>query len=145
VTVSITSPTPAGFAPHTALTNSVGTYTIRNLPAGRDYTLKPTKSGFTFNPPTRSILSLSADQAVSPNTSFTGTPNTSMTNDQYVDTMMALAGVPLSPLMREALINDLNSGTLSRGEVYEKLRCQDTVDSVMIWQQYYRLLHLLGA
>ncbi len=73
VTVTLTSPTPAGFAARTAQTNSNGYYTFTNLPAGRDYILKPAKSGFTFSPTTRSITDLSGNIPPWASTSFTGT------------------------------------------------------------------------
>jgi plastocyanin len=72
VTMTLTSPTPAGFPARTLQTNSNGGYSFTNVPAGRNYTLKPTKSGFTFNPVSRSYNNLSADQIGSA-TSFSGT------------------------------------------------------------------------
>jgi CSLREA domain-containing protein len=73
VTMTITSATPAGFAPRTFTTTSTGGYTFTGLPAGRTYTIKPTLGGYTFNPPTKTIVNLSADQAAGPATAFTGT------------------------------------------------------------------------
>jgi len=73
VTVSLTSPTPAGFAARTAQTSSTGYYTFTNVPAGRNYTLKPAKTGFTFSPTARSITSLSGNITAGASTSFTGT------------------------------------------------------------------------
>ncbi|HEY0376092.1 MAG TPA: SBBP repeat-containing protein [Pyrinomonadaceae bacterium] len=73
VTVTLTSPTPAGFPVRTAQTTSTGYYTFTTLPAGRNFTLKPTKSGFTFSPTSRSITNLSGNVPAGPSTSFTGT------------------------------------------------------------------------
>jgi glucosylceramidase len=74
VTVTVTSPTPAGFTSLTKQTNSEGYYTFwMSLPAGRNYTIKPTKSGFTFTPTTRSISNLSGNIPAGPSTNFTGT------------------------------------------------------------------------
>jgi chitinase len=74
VTMTLTSPTPAGFAPRRVTTSSAGYYTFAYVPAGRDYTLKPTMSGFTFNPTTRSFMNLSANQTGAA-TAFSGTQN----------------------------------------------------------------------
>jgi CSLREA domain-containing protein len=73
VKLTITSPTPAGFAARTVSTDSAGNYSFKNLPAGRNYTIKPTKSGFTFNPVTRQFTNLQADVPVGPSTKFSGT------------------------------------------------------------------------
>ena len=73
VTVTLTSPTPAGFAARTVQTTSTGTYTFTNVPAGRNYTIKPAKTGFTFTPATRSITNLSGNIGAGASTNFTGT------------------------------------------------------------------------
>jgi hypothetical protein len=73
VTVTLTSPTPAGFPARTVQTTSTGNYTFTNLPGGRNYTIKPTKTGFTFTPAMRSFTNLSANIPVGTATSFTGT------------------------------------------------------------------------
>ena len=73
VTVTVTGPTPAGFSPRTVQTTSTGAYTLLNLPAGRNYTVKPTLTGFTFSPAYRNFANLSTNQAAGPATSFTGT------------------------------------------------------------------------
>jgi hypothetical protein len=73
VTVTVTSPTPAGFSALTKQTNASGSYTFwMNLPAGRNYTITPSKSGFTFSPATRSITNLSGNIGAGPSTNFTG-------------------------------------------------------------------------
>ncbi|MGB7922918.1 MAG: hypothetical protein WCF57_06710 [Pyrinomonadaceae bacterium] len=72
VTVTLTSPTPAGFAPRTLRTDSAGTYTFTNLPAGRNYTIKPVKGGFTFTPATRSFTNLRSNIPAGASTNFTG-------------------------------------------------------------------------
>ena len=72
VTLSLTSPTPAGFAPRTLRTDSTGAYTFMALPAGRNYTLKPVKSGFTFSPATHTITNLSGNIGAGSLTNFTG-------------------------------------------------------------------------
>ncbi|HWT03831.1 MAG TPA: glycoside hydrolase family 44 protein [Pyrinomonadaceae bacterium] len=72
VTMTLTSPTPANFPARSVLTNSTGNYTFTNVPAGRNYTIKPTKSGFTFSPTARSISNLSANVAAGAATNFTG-------------------------------------------------------------------------
>ena len=74
VTMTLTSPTPAGFAARTVQTTSAGYYTFANVPAGRNYTIKPTKSGFTFSPVSRSFSNLSSNIPRGASTSFAGTP-----------------------------------------------------------------------
>jgi hypothetical protein len=64
VTVELTSPTPAGFTTRTETTNSIGTYSFTNVPAGRDYTVTPTKSGYQFTPASTSLANLSNNQTV---------------------------------------------------------------------------------
>ena len=121
VTMTLTSPTPAGFAARTVMTSSTGVYTFTNLPAGRSYTIKPTKSGFTFNPVTRSFTNLSANQPVGPATSFTGTPTTAaLSGEKYgnvvaTGTVVAFGWQPLRILLAE-----LNSGELYKAEVFER-------------------------
>lgn len=73
VTMTITSPTPAGFTPRTVQTNSYGNYTFTGLPSGRNYTIKPTKSGFTFNPTQRTFTNLSGNMSASATPKFEGT------------------------------------------------------------------------
>ena len=73
VTVRLTSPTPAGFPTRMVQTSSTGTYTFTTLPAGRNYTIKPTKTGFTFSPTTQSITNLSGNVPAGASTNFTGT------------------------------------------------------------------------
>jgi hypothetical protein len=73
VTITITSPTPAGFAARTVSTSSTGTYRFTGLPAGRAYTIRASKTGFTFSPTARNIGNLSADIPEGTATSFTGT------------------------------------------------------------------------
>lgn len=72
VTVTITSPVPAGFPARMAQTDSSGIYTFTNLPAGRNYTLMPTKNRFGFSPATRSITNLSSNISAGAYTNFTG-------------------------------------------------------------------------
>ncbi|MGB7924147.1 MAG: SBBP repeat-containing protein [Pyrinomonadaceae bacterium] len=73
VTVTLTSPSPAGFPARTAQTGRLGNYKFTNLPAGRNYTIKPTKSGYTFSPPMRSITNLSGNVLAGSSTNFIGT------------------------------------------------------------------------
>ncbi len=73
VTMTLTSPTPAGFAARTVSTSATGAYTFTNLPAGRNYTIKPTRTGYTFSPVTRDILNLSANILAGATTGFSGT------------------------------------------------------------------------
>jgi hypothetical protein len=73
VTVTLTSPTPAGYPARTAQTYASGNYYFYNCPAGRDYTIEPTKTGFTFTPTTQSITNLSSDIPAGSSTNFTGT------------------------------------------------------------------------
>lgn len=61
VTMTVTSASPSGFAPRTATTNGTGYYTFANLPAGRNYVIKPAKTGLTFTPTSRSITNLSTN------------------------------------------------------------------------------------
>ncbi|MGB7921894.1 MAG: carboxypeptidase-like regulatory domain-containing protein [Pyrinomonadaceae bacterium] len=77
VTLTLTSPTPAGFAPRTTTTLSNGSYSLGSLPAARTYTVKPTMTGYTFNPASRSFPNLSANQSPGAATNFTGTDGTS--------------------------------------------------------------------
>jgi hypothetical protein len=74
VTMTVTSASPSGFAPRTVLTNSTGYYTFSNLPAGRNYIIKPTKTGLNFTPTSRSITNLSTNLAAGSSTNFTGAP-----------------------------------------------------------------------
>ena len=73
VTVTFTSPTPANFTARTVQTGPLGNYVITMLPAGRDYTIEPTKSGFTFSPTTRTITNLSSNVPAGASTNFSGT------------------------------------------------------------------------
>lgn len=73
VTMTLTSPTPANFPARTAQTGNTGYYTFTNLPAGRNYSIKPSKSGFTFAPAARSFTNLSGNIPAGASTSFTGT------------------------------------------------------------------------
>jgi subtilisin-like proprotein convertase family protein len=79
VTMTLTSAVPADFAPRTVESASTGVYTFTNLPAGRNYAIEPTKTGYTFNPVKRSFLNLSASQVIGPATNFTGTSTTALT------------------------------------------------------------------
>ena len=72
VTVALTSLAPAGFPVRLVRTDGGGYYTFTNLPAGRNYTIKPTKSGFTFSPAKRSITNLSMNIPAGVSTNFTG-------------------------------------------------------------------------
>jgi hypothetical protein len=72
VTMTLTSPAPANFPARTLRTDSTGTYTFTNLPAGRNYTIKPVRNGFTFTPQTRSITNLSNNIPAGASTNFTG-------------------------------------------------------------------------
>ena len=58
VTVRVTSPTPAGFAPRTYITTATGAYSFANLPAGRTYVVTPTKPNYTFSPAARTYPNL---------------------------------------------------------------------------------------
>ena len=62
VTVKLTSPTPAGFAPQTTTTNSAGAYAFDYLPAGRNYIVTPMKPGYQLTPVSKSVNNLSANQ-----------------------------------------------------------------------------------
>lgn len=76
VTMTLTSPAPAGFAPRTTTTLGDGSYAFGSLPAARSYTIKPTMTGYTFNPASRSFPNLSANQQPTAATSFTGDDGT---------------------------------------------------------------------
>jgi hypothetical protein len=81
VTMTLTSPTPAGFAQRTTSTLADGSYVFSYLPAGRSYTIKPTKTGYTFNPVSRSFPNLSANLPASAATSFAGDNGTAPVPD----------------------------------------------------------------
>lgn len=70
VTMRLTSPTPAGFAPRTATTNANGNYSFANLTAGRTYILTPVSTFYNFTPTSRTFTNLAANQ---PGISFTAT------------------------------------------------------------------------
>ncbi len=44
------------------LTQANGGYSFNNLPAGRNYTVTPTKLGFSFNPPSANVFNASTNQ-----------------------------------------------------------------------------------
>lgn len=73
VTMTLTSPTPADFAPRTVTTNSTGNFSLTRVPAGRTYKLTPTKTNYNFTPASKTYTDLSADQ---PNQTFTATVKT---------------------------------------------------------------------
>ncbi len=60
--VKLTLTGGAGFATRTATTNATGAYTFANLPAARNYTIKPSKLGYGFIPASRTFNNLSANQ-----------------------------------------------------------------------------------
>jgi lysyl endopeptidase len=60
VTLTLTGGT--GFTPRTFTTTATGAYTFGSLPAGRNYTVKPSKLGYNFVPASRVFNNLSADQ-----------------------------------------------------------------------------------
>ncbi|PYS56663.1 MAG: hypothetical protein DMF74_28030, partial [Acidobacteria bacterium] len=55
--------TISGSQSRTTTTGSGGAYAVPNLPAGGSYTVTPSLSGYAFNPPSRNIEDLVADQA----------------------------------------------------------------------------------
>src|SRR5213593_3274649 len=55
-----------------------------------------------------------------------------LNNTQYVDTLLSTAGVTLSASTRQALIDGLNGGTLSRGQVLRQI-----VDSSEVQTKYF--------
>ena len=55
--------TIGGSQSRTTTTGSGGAYAVPNLPAGGSYTVTPSLSGYAFNPPSRNIEDLVADQA----------------------------------------------------------------------------------
>ena len=57
----------------TTTTNSNGIYMFSNLPAGGNYTVKPMKTGYTFDPPSRTFTNLRVSQTLR-TASFDGTP-----------------------------------------------------------------------
>ncbi len=62
VKMTLTSPTPAGFAPRSVLTSADGTYSFINLPTGRDYLLTATKANYNFTPASKSYTNLIANK-----------------------------------------------------------------------------------
>src|SRR5881409_431666 len=59
-------------------------------------------------------------------------PNTPTGNQQYVDALLTTAGVTLSASTRQALIDGLNGGTLSRGQALRQI-----VDSSEVQTKYF--------
>ena len=59
-------------------------------------------------------------------------PNTPTGNQQYVDALLNTAGVTLPASTRQALIDGLNGGTLSRGQVLRQI-----VDSSEVQSKYF--------
>ena len=64
VTMTLVSPTPAGFTPRKVTTASNGSYSFTGLPSGRTYKLTPTKINYAFTPASRSYTNLSANQTL---------------------------------------------------------------------------------
>ena len=62
VTLTLTSPVPAGFTPRKFTTTSNGNYSFASLPEGRTYKITPSKINYTFTPSSRSYSNLSANQ-----------------------------------------------------------------------------------
>ena len=73
VTMTISSPSPAGFAPRTVTTSATGAYSFANLPAGRNYKLTASKNNYNFTPASKSYTNLRANQV---NQNFTATLKT---------------------------------------------------------------------
>ena len=69
VSMKLTSPSPAGFTPRVVTTNSAGAYSFTGVPAGRSYTLTPTKSGYQFNPASKSLSGLVSNRRPSTSSS----------------------------------------------------------------------------
>jgi hypothetical protein len=67
--------TASGFTTRTFNTTSTGLYSFTGLPAGKTYTVTPTKTGYSFSPVMRSFANLSANQPTGAATIFSGTPN----------------------------------------------------------------------
>ena len=100
VKMTLTSPTPTGFAARTVMTSSTGSYKFTYVPAGRNYTLKPTKSGFTFSPASRSYNNLSAHQTGAP-TAFSGTQTTAQIDEPALLKIAARPAWLVFPLITE--------------------------------------------
>ncbi|HEX7957506.1 MAG TPA: carboxypeptidase regulatory-like domain-containing protein, partial [Pyrinomonadaceae bacterium] len=49
--------------PQTATTDSAGAYSFASLPAGGNYTVAPSKAGYSFSPASKSLNDLGSDQA----------------------------------------------------------------------------------
>ena len=88
VTMTLTSPAPAGFAPRKVTTEPNGSYTFTGVPGGRDYVLTPSKPDYTFknssapSQSTRAYADLGADQT---SQNFTATsPATLSISDRTV-------------------------------------------------------------
>jgi hypothetical protein len=61
VTITLSSST-TGFTPRTAQTNSTGNYAFNDLPAGRSYIIKSTKTNYTFTPAQQSFAAMNANE-----------------------------------------------------------------------------------
>ena len=65
-------------------------------------------------------------------TSIYNQPNTTTANQQYVDALLSTAGVTLAASPRQSLIDGLNNGTLTRGQVLRLI-----VDSSEVQSKYF--------
>jgi hypothetical protein len=72
-------------------TDGAGNYSLTNLPAGRDYTVTPTKAGFGFAPTSRSFTNLLADASAA---NFVAT--SSVGEASHAGTMTATKGAGTS-------------------------------------------------
>jgi len=86
---------PDNFEPQSATTNASGDYSFANLPAGYTYTLTPTKTYYTFDPPGKAVV-LTGNMV---NVDFLGTPrthsiggNVSDGSDPLADASVSLTG-----------------------------------------------------
>src|SRR5205807_1221677 len=83
----------SGSATDTKTTDANGNYSFTGLGCGGNYTVMPSKSGFSFTPPSQTFNTLTANQTAD----FTGTPITFTISGQIRDNNSTpLSGVTLA-------------------------------------------------
>jgi len=81
-----------GQTPATVITDAQGAYSFANLPAGGNYTVTPSKTGYDFAPSSKSFTDLGADSTAD----FTATPANVVISGRVAEGANALAGVTVT-------------------------------------------------